>query len=115
MKTHVKKMSAPAARAILPQDKIALAALSQLLSPETAEVITPTETLLRIESRAVQIMRSFLQDVNWDMLEEDLEHLRELHIVVSRRTEDETSLALGRVVETLEDMVDTAESCNLKS
>ena len=66
------------------------------------------------EDRGQAILRKFIGELDWDQVDGDLSLLQELQTILARRNEDETSSALGRVVELLENMVDTAESCGLK-
>lgn len=61
--------------------------------------------------RKMQSMKAFFSEVKFDLLEEDIEALQEFQMVINRRGDDNTSKALGRVVELLEALQDTGETC----
>lgn len=66
------------------------------------------------EFSSLKRLLRFAQQIDWDTLETDLELIREHQIVLNRRNSDETSEAVGRVADLLDDLIDTGESCGLK-
>ena len=79
----------------------------------SAEV--PNRPAVSETDRKNQIMRSFFGGVKFDQLEEDVEQMRELHTIVNRRGDDDASGAVGRVVELLESLLDTGETCGFNA
>lgn len=68
-----------------------------------------------VTNRHRQLLESLLKRIDWDTLDRDVETLQDLlQLLINRRNEDEASAALNRVIELLEELVDTAESCELK-
>lgn len=67
------------------------------------------------KARKTQILRSFFEGIDFDALEADLETMNELQIIVNRKGDDEASAAVGRVIELLEALQDTGETCGLNS
>ena len=67
------------------------------------------------KARKTQIMRSFFDGIDFDTLEGDLEEMNELQMIVNRRGDDDASAAIGRVIELLETLQDTGETCGFNS
>lgn len=67
------------------------------------------------KARKTQIMRSFFEGIDFDTLEGDLEQMNELQMIVNRRGDDDASGAVGRVIELLEALQDTGETCGFNS
>lgn len=75
----------------------------------------PTPPVHSSAERKVQILRSFFQKVDFEQLEEDVETLQELQMMINRRGDDNASDAVGRVIELLETLQDTGETCGFSS
>lgn len=67
------------------------------------------------EQRKSQILISYFKDIDYDTLEGDMDVMNELQIIVNRRGDDEASAAIGRVIELLETLQDTGETCGFNS
>jgi hypothetical protein len=67
------------------------------------------------EARRAQIRRTFFDDLDLPQLEEDLEVMQEVQLLTSRRGDDYASAAVDRVVNLLESLLDTGETCKVSS
>lgn len=102
--------------ALLPVDRENVDRLVRITNgaPDKPEKVN----VIHVESertRKIQIMRSFFEGIDFDTLEGDLEQMNELQMIVNRRGDDDASGAVGRVIELLEALQDTGETCGLNS
>ena len=99
----------------LPRDRFAVEEILQLAFGPQAVLAAAVQPVVKspVERKAV-MLRQFIEQIDWDQAEADIETLQELQMIINRRNQDETSGALGRVIELLENLTDTAESCGLK-
>lgn len=99
----------------LPRDRFAVAELLQLaFGPQAALAPAAQPAVKGPDERNALMLRQFVEQLDWDQIDADVELLQEMQMIINRRNQDETSVALGRVIELLENLTDTAESCGLK-
>lgn len=113
-----RKVLKPASKAATPLtvDRENVAKLEELANGEAcSSVVRSTPTVSSDEGRRTQILRSFFQSIDFDTLEADVEAMNELQMIVNRRGDDEASGAVGRVIELLEALQDTGETCGFNS
>lgn len=83
-------------------------------SPRPSGSVNSTPEKVVGSLRSKEVMQQFLRDIDWIQLDDDITVLQEFHTIISRQNDESVIEALGRVIELLEDMVDTGESCRFK-